>query len=112
MTVVSLKEMRIFSQEKLKKNVLFQTERLMSDLYCLEPGQSQKPHLHNDSDKIYIVLEGEGKFTVGSEKAKLASQMAVLAPAGMDHGVQNDGPGRLILLVFMAPKPPAMTPTL
>jgi mannose-6-phosphate isomerase-like protein (cupin superfamily) len=109
MTVVSLKEIKTFSQEKLKKNVLFQTERLMCDLYCLEPGQSQKVHLHQESDKVYIVLEGEGKFTVGSEEAKLASQMAVLAPAGTDHGVRNDGPGRLVLLVFMAPKPPAMT---
>src|SRR5438105_2604858 len=104
MTVVSLNEMKIFSQEKWKKNILFQTERLMCDLYCLEPGQSQKPHLHHESDKVYIVLEGEGKFTVGSEEGKLPSQTAVLAPAGMDHGVRNDGPGRLVLLVFMAPK--------
>ena len=109
MTAVSLKEMKIFSQEKLKKNVLFQTERLMCDLYCLEPGQSQKPHLHQDSDKIYIILEGEGKFTIGGEEAKLAGQMAVLAPAGMNHGVQNDGPGRLVLLVVMAPKPLSTT---
>ena len=108
MTVISLKEMKIFSAEKLRKNVLFQTERLMCDLYCLEPGQSQKPHLHQDSDKVYIVLEGEGRFTIGSEEAKLANQMAVLAPVGTDHGVQNDGPGRLVLLVFMAPKPQSM----
>jgi mannose-6-phosphate isomerase-like protein (cupin superfamily) len=109
MTVVNLKEMKIFSQEKLKKNALFQTERLLCDLYCLEPGQYQKPHLHHDSDKIYIVLEGEGKFSVGGEETKLATQMGVLAPAGMDHGVQNDGSGRLTLLVFMAPKPLSMT---
>ena len=108
MTVVSLKEMKIFSREKLKKNVLFQTERLMCDLYCLEPGQSQKPHLHHDSDKVYIVLEGEVTITIGSEEAKLADQMAALAPAGMDHGVRNDGPGRLVLLVFMAPRPPSV----
>ena len=109
MTVVNLKEMKIFSQEKLKKNVLFQTERLMCDLYCLEPGQHQKPHLHHDSDKVYIVLEGEGRFSVGGEEAQLTTQMGVLAPAGFEHGVQNEGAGRLTLLVFMAPKPLSVT---
>ena len=105
MTVVDLKEMKTFSVEKLKKNLLFQTDRLLCDLYCLEPGQSQKPHLHQDSDKVYVVLEGEGKFSVGDEETRLTGQMAVLAPAGTDHGVRNEGPGRLVLLVFMAPKP-------
>jgi mannose-6-phosphate isomerase-like protein (cupin superfamily) len=97
--------MKIFSGEKLKKNPLFQTDRLLCDLYCLEPGQNQEPHLHQDSDKVYVVLEGEARFTIGGEEAKLAGQTAALAPAGVDHGVRNDGPGRLVLLVFMAPKP-------
>jgi mannose-6-phosphate isomerase-like protein (cupin superfamily) len=110
--VVNLQSAKLFSPEKLKKNLLFQTDRLMCDLYCLEPGQDQKPHLHTDSDKVYIVLEGEGRFRVGGEEAKLATQMSVLAPAGLEHGVQNDGPGRLTLLVVMAPKPHPTIPTL
>ena len=29
-----------FSSEKMKKNGLFETERMFCDLYCFEPGQS------------------------------------------------------------------------
>jgi mannose-6-phosphate isomerase-like protein (cupin superfamily) len=52
-----------------------------------------------------VVLEGRGTFRVGDEERNLGTQTAVLAPAGLEHGVVNPGPGRLILLVFMAPQP-------
>jgi hypothetical protein len=42
---------------------------------------------------------------VGDETATLGPGEAVLAPAGLDHGVENPGPGRAALLVFMAPRP-------
>jgi mannose-6-phosphate isomerase-like protein (cupin superfamily) len=51
------------------------------------------------------VLEGEGTFLVGSDEESLEAGQAVLAPAGAPHGVTNDGPERLVCLVFMAPHP-------
>ena len=44
-----------FAPDKMKKNGLFETERFFCDLYCFEPGQSQAPHTHEGSDKIYYV---------------------------------------------------------
>ena len=35
-----------FAAEKMRKHNLFQTERFFLDVYCLRPGQSQKPHAH------------------------------------------------------------------
>ncbi|MEE8503347.1 MAG: cupin domain-containing protein [candidate division NC10 bacterium] len=102
---VRLEQSRRFSAEKMVKAGLFETGRFFCDLYCFEPGQAQKPHTHSDSDKVYVVLEGQGKFRVGTEERELGAATAVLAPAGVEHGVVNLGPGRLILLVFMAPKP-------
>ncbi|MDZ4339617.1 MAG: cupin domain-containing protein [candidate division NC10 bacterium] len=102
---VKLDEVRRFSSEKMVKAGLFETDRFFCDLYCCEPGQAQKPHVHPDADKVYVVLEGRGTFRVGDEERNLGTQTAVLAPAGLEHGVVNSGPGRLILLVFMAPKP-------
>ena len=94
-----------FSEEKMKKNVLFESPRLFYDLYCLLPGQSQKVHAHEDSDKVYYVLEGSGRFTVGDEERDLPQGHAVLAPASEPHGVRNETQENLILLVTMAPKP-------
>jgi len=105
MQVVSLEEMKAFSEEKMKKNKLFDSERMFCDLYCFEPGQAQKAHIHAGEDKVYYVLEGQGQFQVGEEEASLAAGAAVLAPAGLLHGVKNHSEGKLVVLVFMAPKP-------
>ncbi len=94
-----------FGSDKMKKNGLFETERLFCDLYCFEPGQSQNPHTHEGSDKIYYVVEGRGLFQIGQEERELREKEIALAPSGHRHGVSNPGPGRLVLLVFMAPKP-------
>jgi len=92
-----------FSSEKMKKINLFETERVLCDVYCLEPGQAQKPHIHNDSDKVYMVLTGHARIRIGTEERTLGKNEVVLAPAGKEHGVTNPGPERLSLLVFMAP---------
>lgn len=94
-----------FSQEKMKKVNLFDTERMFCDVYGLNPGQEQTAHAHAGSDKVYFVLDGIGKFRVGKEEREVGTGEAVLAPAGAPHAVRNPGPARLTLLVFMAPKP-------
>ena len=105
MQVLTLEDFRSFNPDKMAKNNLFETERFFCDLYCLEAGQSQKPHTHAGEDKIYVVLEGEGTFLVGDDEEALEAGQAVMARAGEIHGVSNEGPGRLVCLVFMAPHP-------
>lgn len=94
-----------FRADKMAKTNVFETPRMFCDVYCLAPGQSQPPHSHADGDKVYFVLEGEGIFLVGEEERALGPNAAVLAPAGMPHGVRNATDGPLRLLVFMAPNP-------
>ena len=94
-----------FSKEKMKKNGLFDSPNLFYDVYCLLPGQSQKVHAHESSDKVYYVLRGTGRFTVGDEEGNLGEGHAVIARAGTPHGVSNETREHLVLLVTMAPKP-------
>ncbi len=94
-----------FSQEKMKKNSLFDSPHLFYDAYCLLPGQSQKVHAHEASDKVYYVLEGIGSFAVGDEERDLGPGHAVIARAGEPHGVRNTSDENLVLLVTMAPRP-------
>ena len=105
MNVVKVRGAIAFNPEKLKKISLFDTDKFFCDIYCFEPGQTQKVHSHEGSDKVYYVLEGRGKVTVGSEVRELAADEITLAPSGEDHGVMNDSGERLVMLVFMAPKP-------
>lgn len=94
-----------FSEEKMRKNPLFESPRLFYDVYCLLPGQAQKVHAHEGSDKVYYVLEGTGRFTVGEEERDLGPGHAVIARAGEPHGVRNEAGENLVLLVTMAPAP-------
>ena len=103
MKVLTLADFQQFSSEKMKKNNLFQTPRFFCDIYCFEPGQEQKGHIHGEQDKVYIVLEGEGMFQVGSEKQVLGPGQGTMAPAGDEHGVKNHTQQRLKVLVFVAP---------
>ena len=105
----NLKAEQRFSSEKMQKVNLFETERMSADIYCLEPGQQQKRHAHSGADKIYLVLEGTGRFHIGNDERELGQNQIVLAPADVDHGVSNESQARLVLLVFMAPNPNSAT---
>ena len=94
-----------FSEEKMMKNALFDSPHLFYDAYCLLPGQSQKVHAHEGSDKVYYVLRGTGRFTVAEEERDLGAGNAVIARAGDSHGVRNETQKNLIILVTMAPRP-------
>ncbi len=94
-----------FSIEKMQKVNLFETGNFFCDIYCLEPGQIQKPHTHDGADKIYFVLEGQGTIQIGNEEKAVEKNEICLAEAGLIHGVKNTSDERLTLLVFMTPNP-------
>jgi quercetin dioxygenase-like cupin family protein len=103
---IRLTEHAKFQADKMAKIALATTPRAQLDLYCLEPGQSQKVHSHADQDKVYVVLEGRGRFTLGADEHALTAGEALVAAAGAPHGVTNDSGARLVLLVFVSPPPP------
>ena len=92
--------------DKFYKTTLFRGDSLMLGLNCLEPGQSQAVHDHSDQDKFYAVLEGVGVFAVGEDEQQAGPGVVVWAPAGLAHGVRNEGAMRLVLLMGIAPPPP------
>jgi mannose-6-phosphate isomerase-like protein (cupin superfamily) len=89
--------------EKFFKATLWQGEHVMVGLNCLEPNQKQSTHAHDDADKFYFVIAGQGSFTVGEEERDVDAGTVVIAPAGVPHGVVNNGSERLSILVAIAP---------
>jgi mannose-6-phosphate isomerase-like protein (cupin superfamily) len=89
--------------DKPYKATLFGSPRLFLGLNCLEPGQIQARHAHAHQDKFYAVHRGRGRFTVGARSFEAGPGEVVWAQAGEEHGVENPGPERLVLLVGMAP---------
>lgn len=89
--------------EKFYKTTLWRGDHVMVGLNCLEPQQKQDVHAHDDADKFYFVLEGNGRFTIGDTERNAVAGELVIAPAGVPHGVMNAGRARLSLLVAIAP---------
>ena len=104
--VPDVREKIAFSDEKMQKVSLFDTPRVMVDLYCARTGQGQRPHIHAGEDKTYHVLEGRGEFQVGDERRVLGPGGTAQAPAGVEHGLTNPGPDDLVVLVVIAPPIP------
>ncbi len=99
---LNLEEQTAFLAQKLHKVALCQTERLLFDLYCLEPAQAQKVHAHENIDKVYVVFSGQATVQLGDEARPLKAGQAAFAPAGLPHGVRNDTAERATVLVFQA----------
>jgi quercetin dioxygenase-like cupin family protein len=93
------------NQVKFYKTTLFRGDTLLLGLNCLEPGQVQHAHTHDDQDKFYYVAAGHGRFQLGETQVEAAAGELVWCPAGLAHGVENVGNGRLTLLVGIAPAP-------
>ena len=91
--------------EKFYKTTLFRSDAILLGLNCLEPGQVQQPHDHEDQDKFYYIVEGNGNFWLGEERILASVGDVVWAPAGLVHGVANEGKVRLTLLVGITPSP-------
>jgi len=89
--------------DRMYKSTIFESPRMLLGLNCLEPGQSDRVHTHPDQDKFYLVLEGEGEFIVGDETLRAGPGLTVVAPAGVTHGVSNNGSERLVILMGLTP---------
>lgn len=91
--------------EKPFKHTFFQSERLLTGLNTLAPGQVQALHEHAEQDKFYLVLAGRGHFTVGEESQECGAGELILAPASIVHGVENRSDAPLTFLTVIAPFP-------
>ena len=91
---IRVKDHAKLQPDKMAKIALAATPRALLDLYCVAPGQDQKPHTHGDQDKFYVVLEGRGRFRLGAAEHVL------------EAGLVNDGATPLLILVLVTPPPP------
>ncbi len=96
-----------FRPERMGKTDLAAGRHLFSGLNAFEPGQRHAAHVHPDQDKLYVVLEGVAGLTVGAETRRAERGAVALAAAGVEHAIENPGPGRLVVLVVMSPPPAA-----
>lgn len=94
-----------YSPAKMGKSTLFESARLLVGLNAFEPGQEHALHAHAGQDKVYHVLEGEGRFLLEGREVPMRAGDLLVAPEGVPHGVRNTGAERLLVLAILAPAP-------
>jgi len=91
--------------DKMGKSTLFESSRVLVGLNAFEPGQAHALHAHAGMDKVYQVLEGEGRFLLEGRELPMKAGDLLVAPEGVPHGVRNTGTERLLVLTILAPSP-------
>ena len=94
-----------YDSRKMGKSTIFQSPHLLVGLNAFESGQEHALHSHAGMDKVYHVLEGEGRFLLEGEELVMSAGTMLVAPEGVPHGIRNTGSGRLLVLAILAPSP-------
>jgi quercetin dioxygenase-like cupin family protein len=108
-------EDRVFSLDKLakfdanvpQKVMVYQSDKTLGAMWCLEPGQEVFLHQHPNADDVWICLEGEsGLYYAGDgQEFNIKKGMAILAKAGQTHGMRNIGTNRFVFIGIAGPVP-------
>jgi mannose-6-phosphate isomerase-like protein (cupin superfamily) len=104
-TVIRPADHAEWRSDRMAKTTLFESTRLLVGLNCFESGQFHALHSHKGMDKVYQVVEGEGLLLLDGQELPIRVGEMVVAPEGVAHGIRNDGPVRLVVLVILAPAP-------
>lgn len=79
------------------------TPRFTLGIVEIAPGRALDPHVHDDEDDSFYILEGEMTFVLGDETTTAPPGTFVLVPPGVEHCFRNEGDGPVRMLNVHAP---------
>lgn len=74
-------------------------------LFALGPGAAFDPHVHDDCENVFHLLEGEVTVTQGDSEETLDAPAVVHNRRGIEHGARNESDGRALLTASLCPLP-------
>lgn len=100
---VDLRDYVDFDLDEAVGRRVLTTDVVAVDIVSLEPGQVIAARTLSGADAIYTVLGGRVWVVTDEAEATLDPLQAVVVPAGIPHGLRNDGTDPLILHVVVSP---------
>jgi glyoxylate utilization-related uncharacterized protein len=94
-----------FDEEAPRSEVLLETDRLWSQVICLQGAQAVGPMADAVADGLLLVMAGEVAAQVGSSRARLRQWETAAVPAGEELTVRNASPEPAVVLLVLAPPP-------
>lgn len=111
MEQTNIKRFVHFSSDGVRRETVFETDRVWTQVLCFERNQNIGPITDHDSDGIFLVVAGEAVFVVDGKRKRLDQWGAVLVPAGSEVSVTNASVEPLVLFLMAAPPPVPETVT-
>jgi len=96
MEPINIENLKQFSKEGFRPNILYMGARFKIPLICMEDGQFIPPH--PSAAGIFYVVEGTAEFTVAGEVKEVDAGSVVVAPFGAERGLKAKG--RLVVIAF------------
>jgi quercetin dioxygenase-like cupin family protein len=104
-----LRDLVHFSEDGALHHALFETERVWSEVLCLQGAQGVGPMTDTGSDAIVVVVSGEVAAQVDKGRARMRQWESVIVPAGSELTIRNASEEPSVVLLVLAP-PPAPSP--
>ncbi len=75
-----------------------------SDLYLisLHAGQETGQKAHQDKDKLYVIVEGQGAIVIDGNAETFLPDDLILLPTGTTYNIKNTGAGDLKMFAICA----------
>jgi glyoxylate utilization-related uncharacterized protein len=103
---VDLRDLVRFGDDGPVHAAVVESDRLWSELVCLEPNQGIGPIGDPDSDGLCLIVAGRVAVQVDHGRSRLGQWETVLVPAGSSLVLRNASDEPAVVLLVAAPPPP------
>jgi mannose-6-phosphate isomerase-like protein (cupin superfamily) len=100
-----LRDLVSFDAEGPGRADVLESERLWSEVLCLDRNQHYGPVKDLDSDALFLVVAGEVTMQVDRRRRRLKQWSMALVPASSEATVTNASTDPAVVLVVAAPPP-------
>jgi quercetin dioxygenase-like cupin family protein len=101
-----LRDLVQFGDAGPRHETLFESDRLWSEVVCLDRNQSLGPISDVDSDAIVLVVAGKVVLQLDRGRKRREQWEAALVPAGVELTITNATDEGAVVLIVAAPPPP------
>jgi glyoxylate utilization-related uncharacterized protein len=102
---VDIRDLVRFSDGEPRRSILLDSERLWSEVVCLQGTQGVGPLRDEGSDGFLLILTGEVAAQVGRGRTRMKQWEAIAVPAGEELTVRNASEEPAVVLLVAAPPP-------
>jgi glyoxylate utilization-related uncharacterized protein len=94
-----------FDDDDARTEVLFETERIFTQVVCVQGSQGIGPMSDQDAEGLVVVVAGEVAAQIGKARARMTQWESALVPPGEDLTLRNASAEPSVVLLVLAPPP-------